>query len=138
MEIQKRKAQAGLSGWRRDDMGIMVPIGGSSGEKELIRLGKDTDEAIGLANLILRGRFERDEVSKLAEIADIAGEFDVIKRFIAHHVAASLAEKGLARNEYLMGLVRMVVPSVMPSPRETPGDGHPKVKEQDKIAEETE
>jgi len=109
------KSSWGGGNMKWDDLGIPVPFGGSSGEKELIRLPKELERIATSANTLLRGRLSREVGAFLALLNIIAPNDDGTKMFTANIVAASLAESGLARNEYLMGLVRMLVPSVMPS-----------------------
>lgn len=112
-------------GWRRDNAGMMAPVGGSAGEKELLRLPKELENLATLANTIMRGRLSKELWPRLALLSTIAGPNHArTKIFIANIVAGSMAEKGLARNEYLEGLVRMLVPTSMPYAEKYPRDGN--------------
>jgi len=111
---QQGRKQLG-PGMRRDDLGMLVPFGmGGNPEKELLKLGKDGDVSSVLAGMIMRGRLTREEGGHIQLLADIGEDDPGNLKFIANYIATRLAQDGLARNEYLMGLARMLVPSVMP------------------------
>ena len=135
------KASFGGGNWRMDDAGLMAPVGGSAGEKELIRLPKELEDLATSANTLLRGRLDKELWPKLALLSTIAGpKHNKTKIFIANIVAGSMSERGLARTEYLEAVVRMLVPSAMPSPYgySRDGDGRKPKKQQPKSIEEDE
>ena len=123
---QQPRGSWGSGNVRWDDLGVQVPFGSSSGEKELIRLPKELEKLATSANTILRGRLSKEVGTLLALLNIIAGDDDGTKAFTANIIAASMAEGGLARSEYLMGLARMLVPSSMPSTYAVSHDGHDK------------
>ena len=124
--VNQQRGSWSSGNMRGDDLGLQVPFGGSSGEKELIRLPKELERLALSANTILRGRFSKEVGTLLAVANSIAGDDDGTKGFTANLAAASMAEGGLARSEYLMGLARMLVPSSMPSTYAVSHDGHDK------------
>jgi len=104
-------------GWRSDNAGMMAPVGGSAGEKELLRLPKELSPELAVsANTLMRGRLARELWPDLALLSTIAPRHARTKLFIANITAGSMGEDGAARREYLEGLARMLVPSWGPTP----------------------
>jgi len=120
-------------GWRHDSAGLMAPVGGSAGERELLRLPKELENLATSANTLMRGRLARELWPRLALLSTIAGpNHDRTKAFIANIVAGSMAENGLARTEYLEGVVKMLALSAMPYADRyyKGGNGHDTAKKQ--------
>ena len=103
-------------GWRHDNAGLMAPVGGSAGEKELLRLPKELADLAVSANTLMRGRLAKELWPDLALLSTIAPNHARTKLFIANVTAGSMGEDGAARREYLEGLARMLVPSWGPTP----------------------
>ena len=122
--VNQPRGQYGSGNVRFDELGTMVPFGGGSGEKELIRLPKELEKLATSANTILRGRLSKEVGTLLALLNVIGSDDDGTKSFTGLIIAATMAEGGLARSEYLMGLARMLVPSSMPSTYAVSHDGH--------------
>jgi len=116
---------------RYDSLGIPVPLGGTNPEKELIRLPKEVEQVARSANVLLRGMLPRPVAARLAVLNSIAGHNGRILGFLANIVAASSGEDGFARNQYLMALAQMLVPSAMPSWKQASSDGHRKLNSKD-------
>ena len=114
------KASFGGGGWRQDNAGLMAPVGGSAGEKELLRLPKELADLAVSANTLMRGRLARELWPDLALLSTIAPNHARTKLFIANVTAGSMGEDGAARREYLEGLARMLVPSWGPTPANPP------------------
>ena len=115
MPQQPINASFGGGGWKRDSAGLMAPVGGSAGEKELLRLPKELETLATSANTLMRGRLAKELWPRLALLSTIAGpDHKRTKAFIANIVAGSMAENGLARTEYLEGVVKMLALSAMP------------------------
>ena len=110
------RASFGGGGWRHDNAGLMAPVGGSAGEKELLRLPKELADLAVSANTLMRGRLARELWPDLALLSTIAPNHARTKLFIANVTAGSMGEDGAARREYLEGLARMLVPSWGPTP----------------------
>lgn len=103
-------------GWGRgDDLGTWAPIGGSGGEKELIRLPSDVEKKAPAASVLMRGRTPEKLRGLYGLAASLAGNHEPTLIFIANMVGAALGVRGLARSEYNMALARMLVPSSMPA-----------------------
>lgn len=103
-------------GWgRNDDLGTFAPIGGSSGAKELIRLPSDADKLAPIAGTLLRGRTREKLRGYYGLAASLAGDHKPSQAFIINMTAAGLGQEGFARNEFMMGLVGMLVPTSMPA-----------------------
>ena len=115
--------------WRKDNAGLMMPIGGSSSAKLLMQLPKEIQDIATSANVLVRGHFRKDLWPKLAMLSTIAGPDHVkTKMFIANITAGSMAEGGQASTNFLQGIVQMLVPSALPR-----SDGfHPPGKNGDK------
>jgi len=102
-------------GWGRgDELGTWAPIGGSGGEKELIRFPRDVENLAPAAATLMRGRIRDDLRGLYGLAASLAGDHKPTLAFIANMAGAGLGVNGFARNEYLMGLVRMISPASMP------------------------
>ena len=99
---------------RGDELGTWAPIGGSGGEKELIRLPSDAEKLAPVAGTLLRSRISEKLRGYYGLAASFAGDHKPTQAFIIYMSAAGLGVSGFARNEYLMGLARMPVPSAMP------------------------
>lgn len=109
MSMQRRQ------GWSGDDMGTLVPLGGSSGAKELIRLPGKAEELAPISGTLLRARFNKDRLSGYFGLAaSLGGSHPGVQAFLINMAAAGLGEKGFARNEFSMAHVGMLVPSAMP------------------------
>jgi hypothetical protein len=108
-------------GMRGDDLGTMVPLGGSGSEKELFRPPKGIDELSPASGVLIRGRIRLDLAGYYGLAATLAGNHKPTLAFIANMVNANLGVNGYARSEFLMGLSRMLVPSSMPSYRMSSG-----------------
>lgn len=110
MSMQRRQ-----SGWHGDDMGTLVPLGGASGAKELIRLPGKAEELAPISGTLLRSRFNKDRLSGYFGLAaSLGGDHPGVQAFLINMAAAGLGEKGFARNEFSMAHVGMLVPSAMP------------------------
>jgi hypothetical protein len=108
-------------GMRGDDLGTMVPLGGSGSEKELFRPPKDIERISPASGMFIRGRIRPDLAGLYGLAATLAGDHEHTLAFLANMVNANLGVSGYARHEFLMGLSRMLVPSAMPQYR--PGGG---------------
>lgn len=111
------------SGGRYDDLGTYAPIGGASGAKELIRLPSDADKLAPIAGTLLRSRISAKLRGYYGLAASLAGDHKPTQAFIINMSAAGLGVEGFARNEFLMGLSGMLVPTSMPAYR-VGRDGH--------------
>jgi len=100
---------------RGDDLGVMVPLGGSGGEKEMIRFNKEVERMAPAASTLIRGRIRENVRGLYGLAASLAGNHEPTQAFIANMIAAGLGESGFARSEFLMGLSRMLVPTSMPA-----------------------
>jgi len=113
--------------WRRDNAGLLMPVGSGSGAKELIHLPKDIEAIAASANTLIKGNFTRELWPKLALLSTIAGPDHLrTKMFIANITAGSMAENSQATTNYLQGIVNMLVPSALPTPYgryQSRGDG---------------
>ncbi len=110
---------------RGDELGTWAPIGGSGGEKELIRLPGDAEKLAPVAGTLLRSRISEKLRGYYGLAASLAGDHKPTQAFIIYMSAAGLGVSGFARNEFLMGLSRMPVPSAMPA-YQLGGDGQGK------------
>lgn len=110
-------------GMRGDDIGTVVPIGGSGSEKELLRPPKRIEEISPASALFIRGRIRPDLAGLYGLAATLAGNHEPTLAFLANMVDANLGVNGYARHEFLMGLSRMLVPSAMPQYKPG-GNGH--------------
>lgn len=112
-------------GWGKgDELGTWAPIAGSGSEKELIRLPGDAEKLAPLAGTMIRSRLKEKLRGLYGLAATLIGDHKPGQAFIINMMAAGLGEGGFARNEFLMGLARMLVPTAMPS-QHTSGNGHP-------------
>ena len=93
----------------------MVPLGGSSGAKELLRLPSEIEKAHPIAGVLLRGRTSANLAGHYGLVATLAGDHKPTAAFIGYMCAARLGIDGLARNEYSMAHTGMLVPSAMPT-----------------------
>lgn len=100
---------------RGDELGTWAPISGSSGEKELIRLPQKAEDLAPVAATLLRSRISEKLRGYYGLAASLAGDHKPTQAFITNMSAAGLGVNGFARNEFLMGLSRMLVPSAMPA-----------------------
>lgn len=111
-------------GFRRgDELGTYSPLGGSGGEKELIRLPLEAEKLAPIAGTLTRSRIKEKLRGYYGLAASLAGDHKPTQAFIINMMAAGLGEGGFARNEYLMGLSRMLVPTAMPMQNQFSGDG---------------
>lgn len=117
------------SGWRKDKLGIIAPIGGGAGYKEFFRVGKDKSAAV--ANMIARARFMVPEAAYYLQVAtsiatDSKGDTDEEHaQFCANMVGASIGVEGRGRDETLMGMTNIIAPAAL-SGIHTGKDGHVK------------
>ena len=113
-------------GMRGDDLGTMVPLGGSGSEKELLRGTKRTAEISPASDMFIRGRIREDLAGLYGLAATLCGNHEHSLAFLANMTNARLGVNGYARHEFLMGLSRMLVPSAMPQYRRAgdSGDGN--------------
>lgn len=132
------RASFGNGGWRHDNAGLMAPVGGSAGEKELLRLPKELADLAVSANTLMRGRLARELWPDLALLSTIAPNHARTKLFIANVTAGSMGEDGAARREYLEGLARMLVPSWGPTPASPSKHGSNSKKQQKNNTEDDE
>lgn len=101
--------------WRKDNAGLLMPMGGSSSAKLLIQLPKEVQDIATSANTLARGKFSKELWPKLAMLSTIAGpDHTKTKMFIANITAGSMAEGGQASTNFLQGIVNMLVPSALP------------------------
>jgi len=108
-------AQRGQGWGRGDDLGTWAPIGGSGGEKDLLRLPQGVEKLAPAASVLIRGRTPEKLRGLYGLAATLLGDYQPGLIFIANMVGAALGERGLARNEYNQALTRMLVPSSMPA-----------------------
>lgn len=108
-------AQRGQGWGRGDDLGTWAPIGGSGGEKELMRLPSDVEKKAPAASVLMRGRTPEKLRGLYGLAASLAGNHEPTLIFIANMIGAAIGERGLARSEYNMALTRMLVPGSMPA-----------------------
>lgn len=108
---------------RSDELGTWAPIGGSGTEKELIKLPSDAEKQAPLAGTLVRSRIKEKLRGYYGLVASLAGNHQPTQAFIINMMAAGLGEGGFARNEFLMGLARMPVPSAMPVQSYVGNDG---------------
>jgi len=108
-------------GMRGDELGVMVPFGGSGSEKDLFRPPKKVEEISPASALFIRGRIRADLAGLYGLAATLAGDHEPTLAFLANMVNANLGVSGYARHEYLMGVTRMLVPSAMPTYRPSSG-----------------
>lgn len=110
----------GNPNWRKDNAGVMLPMGGSSSAKMLMELPKEIRGIAAAANTLARGKFSKELWPKLALLSTIAGP-DHLKtnQLIANITAGSMAEGGQASINYLQGITGVVVASAVPT-----ADGH--------------
>lgn len=108
---------------RHDDLGTFAPIGGSGSEKELLRLSSEAERLAPVAGTLVRSRISEKLRGYYGLAASLAGDHKPTQAFITNMSAAGLGVNGFARNEFLMGLSRMLVPSAMPT-HQIGRDGH--------------
>lgn len=117
--------QRDRGGMRGDDLGVMVPLGGSGSEKELLRSTKHIATISPASEMFIRGRIREDLAGLYGLAATLAGDHEPSLAFLANMTNSRLGVNGYARHEFLMGLSRMLVPSAMPQYRPGSGDnGH--------------
>ena len=104
-----------MSPMRGDDLGTMVPLGGSSGAKELLRLPKQVEQDSPASGIFIRGRIREDLAGLYGLAATLGGNHKPTLSFLAYMSSARLGVNGLARNEYSMAHTGMLVPSAMPT-----------------------
>lgn len=103
-------------GWGRgDELGTWAPLAGSGSEKELIRFTSDAEKLAPLAGTLIRSRIKERLRGYYGLAATLIGDNRHGQAFIINMMGAGLGEGGFARNEFLMGLARMLVPTAMPS-----------------------
>lgn len=102
-------------GGRGDGLGSWAPIGGSGGEKELIRFSQEIEKMAPAASILMRGRTPTKLRGLYGLAASLIGKHEPGLMFLANMQAAALGERGLARGEYNMALARMLVPTAMAS-----------------------
>lgn len=100
---------------RGDELGTWAPIGGSGSEKELIKLPAEAEKLAPLAGTLIRSRIKEKLRGYYGLAATLIGDHPQGQAFIINMMGAGLGEGGFARNEFLMGLARMLVPTAMPS-----------------------
>jgi len=111
-----------------DDLGIPIPFGGSSIKKEYIRIPipDDLKSLAASANILPRGRLNK-EVGALLALLNIIAPTDLgTKAFTAYIVAATMSEDGQAMTNLLMADTGMVAPSALSTVRGLSRDGHDK------------
>ena len=111
---------------RGDGLGTWAPVGGSSGEKDLIRLPSEAEKLAPLAGTFVRARIREKLRGHYGLAASLIGDYKPGQAFIINMMSTGLGEGGFARNEYLMALARMLVPSAMPMQSRFGGDGQGK------------
>jgi len=103
-------------GWgKQDELGTFAPLGGSGSEKELIRLPSEAEKLAPLAGTLIRSRIQEKLRGYYGLAATLIGDNPQGQAFVINMMGAGLGEGGFARNEFLMGLSRMLVPTAMPS-----------------------
>jgi hypothetical protein len=110
-------------GMRGDELGVMVPLGGSGSEKELFRPPKRIEDISPASAMFIRGRIREDLAGLYGLAATLAGDHQPTLAFLANMTNVRLGVNGLARSEFLMGLSRMLVPTSMPTAGRS-GNGH--------------
>lgn len=102
-------------GVKGDDLGTAVPIGdGRGGAKELLNLTKDQDVESILINAQAHTRYDKVEGSLINLADSIAGDDKGHIIFSLHMAAASVAELGLGRSDYMQAQSSLLVPSTLP------------------------
>jgi len=97
----------------KDSSGMMAPVGGSIGAKELQQLPKEMRDITLAANTLIRGNFSKELWSDLAMLNAIAPRHRLTQVFIASVTAGSMAEGGQASKKFLMGITNMLAPSML-------------------------
>lgn len=113
-------------GYRSDELGTTAPLGHSGGEKELLRLPSEAEKTAPAAATMARARIQEKLRGHYGLAASLAGDHKPTLAFIYNMMGAGLGVGGFARNEYLMGLSRMPVPSAMPVQSVIGNDGRPR------------
>jgi len=125
-------AMQGRGYYRGDELGTYAPLGGSGGEKELIRLPSEAEKLAPLAGTFVRSRIREKLRGYYGLAASLIGDHKPGQAFLINMQAANLGEGGFARNEFLMGLARMPVPSAMPIQSYVGNDGQRRLPEHTK------
>lgn len=116
----------GKEGMRADPLGLLTPLSGSSVKKEFIRIPipKELAHLAGGANMLPRGKLNK-EVGALLALLNIIAPSDLgTKVFTAMIVGASMSENGQAMTNLLMSDTNMLVPAAMSTTRGLSSDGH--------------
>jgi len=101
---------------RGDNLGTWAPIGSSGSERDLIRMPQKAGQLAPLADMFVRSRILKDRLPGYYGLAaSLIGNWEPGQAWIINMQAAALARGGFARNEFLMGLSKMLVPSAMPT-----------------------
>ena len=113
MPTKPISAIPGGTGWMRDSSGMLAPVGGSIGAKELQQLPKEMRDITLAANTLIRGNFSKDLWPDLAMLNAIAPRHRLTQVFIASVTAGSMAEGGAASKKFLMGITNMLAPGML-------------------------
>lgn len=116
-------AMQGRGYGRGDGIGTWAPIGGSGDEKKLIELPAEAEKLAPLAGTFIRSRIKEKLRGYYGLAASLAGDHKPTQAFIINMMGAGLGESGFARNEFLMAIAKMVVPTAMPVQNQYGGDG---------------
>ena len=120
-------------GGRGDNLGTWAPISSGGTERDLIRLPQKATGLAPLADTFVRSRILKDRLPGYYGLAaSLIGNWEPGQAWIINMQAANLARGGFARNEFLMGLSRMLVPSAMPTQSHIGGDGQGRAPETSK------
>lgn len=118
--------------YRGDELGTYAPLGSPSGERELIRLPGEAEQLAPLAGTFVRSRIKEKLRGHYGLAASLIGNHKGGQAFLIYMQAVGLGEGGFARNEFLMGLARMPVPSAMPIQSYAGNDGRRRLPESTK------
>lgn len=108
------------TGWRKDNAGVMLPMGGSSSAKALMELPKEIRDIALSANIMARGKLSAELWPKLSLLNTLAPSTHLKTRMLtANIIGGSMGEGGQASINFLQGITGMLVPSALPV-----ADGH--------------
>jgi len=114
-------------GWRRDKLGVMVPVGSGANWKEFLSISKDP--AAKVANMLTRADLPEEASwwlfvsTSLASYKDDKGYTIIDDDHIidcANVCGASVGIDGRGRKQALMGMTNIIAPSVLANEK---GDG---------------
>ena len=114
-------------GWKRDKLGVMVPVGSGASWKEFLSISKD--QAAKVANMLTRADLPEEAswwlfvATSLASYKDDKGYTIIDDDHVidcANVCGASVGIEGKGRKQALMGMTQIIAPSVLAGDK---GDG---------------